>query len=30
VEVFWYKTEIKIIFFVQICVIVWFTLTLNV
>ena len=29
VEAFWYKTEIKIIYFVWLCVIVWFTLTLN-
>ena len=26
VEAFWYKTEIKIIYFVQLCVIIWFTL----
>ena len=29
VEAFWYKKEIKIIYFVQLCLIVWFTLTLN-
>ena len=29
VEAFWYKTEIKIIFFVPLCLILWFTLTLN-
>ena len=29
VEAFWYKTEIKIIYFVRLCVLVWFTLTLN-
>ena len=29
VEAFWYKREIKIIYFVQLCLIVWFTLTLN-
>ena len=29
VEAFWNKTEIKIIYFVRLCVIVWFTLTLN-
>ena len=28
-EAFWYKTDIKIIYFVQLCLIVWFTLTLN-
>ena len=29
VEVYWYKTEIKIICFVPLCLILWFTLTLN-
>ena len=29
VEAFWYKTKIKIIYFLRLCVIVWFTLTLN-
>ena len=29
VEAFWYRTEIKIIHFVPLCLIVWFTLTLN-
>ena len=28
-EAFWYKTEIKIIYFVPLCLISWFTLTLN-
>ena len=30
VEAFWYKTEIKIIYFVSLCLILRFTLTLNV
>ena len=29
VEAFWYKTEIKIVYFVRLCVIVWFTPTLK-
>ena len=29
VEAFWYKTEIKIIYFLPLCLIVWFTLTPN-
>ena len=28
-EAFWYKTEIKMIYFVPLCLILWFTLTLN-
>ena len=29
VEAFWYKAEIRIIYFVPLCLIVWFTLTLD-
>jgi hypothetical protein len=29
VEAFWYKMEIKIIYFVPLCLMLWFTLILN-